>query len=229
MRRMTARAPLLIAMEGWGCAAGLQTSTQYWIIRCCRNTVAIQRRCYRHRGPVVHRNRAYLHSLETLSRRSHHERPAHRDPLRRLAERELALPGLGAPAYAYEAWTRHQDTLYVSGQISRASPNQVLTGRVGDDATVADASAAAEAAVLNLLARINEAIGLANVRQVLKLNVWVSSAADFTDQPTVAEAASRLLIDVLGDAGRHARTALPTHVLPKNALVELDAIVAVKE
>ena len=57
----------------------------------------------------------------------------------------------------------------MSGQISRASPNQVLTGRVGDDATVADASAAAEAAVLNLLARINEAIGLANVRQVLKL------------------------------------------------------------
>ena len=151
------------------------------------------------------------------------------DPQRRLADRQLTLPDLGAPAYAYEAWTRHRDILYLSGQISRAADGQVLTGRAGADATVADASAAAETAALNLLARIDQAVGLGHVRQVLKLNVWVASDADFTDQPTVAEAASRLLIDVLGDAGRHARTALPSHVLPKNALVELDATVAVNE
>lgn len=151
------------------------------------------------------------------------------DPKRILAERNLSLPDLGSPAYAYEAWTKHRDTLYLSGQISRTADGYVLTGRAGADATTADASAAAEVAALNLLARIDQAVGLENVRQVLKLNVWIASDASFTDQPTAAEAASQLLLDVLGHAGRHARTTLPTHVLPKNALVELEAIVAVDE
>ncbi|GAC70605.1 hypothetical protein GS4_38_00100 [Gordonia soli NBRC 108243] len=146
----------------------------------------------------------------------------------RLADRGLVLPDLGAPAYAYEAWTRHEDLLYLSGQISRVADGSILAGRVGDDATVADASAAAEVAALNLLSRIDQAVGLDQVAAVLKLNVWVAGGEGFTDQPTVAESASRLLIDVLGDAGRHARTALPSPVLPKNALVELDAVVAVR-
>ncbi len=63
--------------------------------------------------------------------------------------------------------------------------------------------------------------------RVLKLNAWAASAPDFVDQPTVIDGASHLLIDVLGDHGRHARTALPTQALPQGALVELDATVAV--
>lgn len=88
--------------------------------------------------------------------------------------------------------------------------------------------AAARVAALNLLARIHEAVGLDNVEQVLKLNAWVTSSRDFVDQPSVVDGASQLLIDVLSDAGRHARTALPAHVLPKGALVELDATVAIR-
>ncbi|WP_072805864.1 RidA family protein [Rhodococcoides yunnanense] len=151
------------------------------------------------------------------------------DPKLRLAERNLSLPELGAPAYSYDAWTQHRDVLYLSGQISRTPNGEVLSGRAGEDATTADASAAAEVAALNLLARIDQAVGLENVEQVLKLNVWIASGPDYTDQPTAAESASKLLIDVLGAAGRHARTTLPTHVLPKNALVELEAIVAVRQ
>lgn len=149
------------------------------------------------------------------------------DCLERMAARSIQLPTLGAPQYSYESSTRCGDLLFVSGQISRTATGEILQGCIGGDATVDDGSAAARLAALNLLARIHEAVGLDNVRQVLKLNVWVNSSPDFTDQPAVAEAASTLLIDVLGDAGRHARTALPTHVLPKRALVELDATVAV--
>ncbi|WP_037144965.1 RidA family protein [Rhodococcoides fascians] len=151
------------------------------------------------------------------------------DPRQRLADRNLSLPELGAPAYSYDAWTQHRDVLYLSGQISRTPSGEVLSGKAGVDATTEDAAAAAEVAALNLLARIDQAVGLENVTQVLKLNVWIASGPDFTDQPAAAESASGLLIDVLGPAGRHARTTLPTHVLPKNALVELEAVVAVRQ
>lgn len=151
------------------------------------------------------------------------------DPKRRLAERNLSLPDLGAPTYSYDAWIQHHDVLYLSGQISRTPDGEVLSGRAGEDATTADAAAAAEVAAVNLLARIEQAVGLENVEQILKLNVWIASSSDYTDQPTAAEAASKLLIDVLGAAGRHARTTLPMHVLPKNALVELEAVVAVRQ
>lgn len=148
------------------------------------------------------------------------------EPHRRLAELGIELPVLGEPAYSYAPVARHGDFLSVSGQISRG-PDGVRSGVVGLDATVSDGAAAAEISALNLLSRINDAVGLCAVSSVFKLTVWVASAPDFTDQPEVAEAASALLLSVLGEAGRHARTALPVHVLPKGALVELDALVAV--
>jgi enamine deaminase RidA (YjgF/YER057c/UK114 family) len=145
-----------------------------------------------------------------------------------LATRSIELPALDAPRYSYESTTQCANLLFVSGQISRSASGEVLKGRLGEDATLDDGRDAARLAALNLLARIHEAVELDNVQQVLKLNVWVSSSRDFTDQPAVAEAASTLLIESLGDAGRHARTALPAHVLPKGALVELDATVAIR-
>lgn len=146
----------------------------------------------------------------------------------RLAAANLELPRLGAPRYAYEATTRWGDQLWVSGQISRTASGEILGGRVGETATVEDGIAAAEISALNLLGRIDDAVGLENVARVLKVNIWVASAADFVDQPTVADGASRLLRTVLGEAGGHARTALPTQVLPQGALVELDATVAIR-
>ncbi|MEL7991253.1 RidA family protein [Streptomyces albidoflavus] len=144
----------------------------------------------------------------------------------RLKALSIELPDLGPPRYAYEATSRWGDVLYVSGQISRTASGEVLLGRLGEDATPADGVLAARTAALNLLARIEQSIGLEQAR-VLKLNAWAASAPDFVDQPTVIDGASHLLIDVLGDHGRHARTALPTQALPQGALVELDATVAV--
>lgn len=147
-------------------------------------------------------------------------------PHRRLAELGIELPALGDPAYSYAPAVEHGGFLSVSGQISRG-PDGVRGGVVGRDATVTDGAQAAELSTLNLLSRINDAVGLCAVSSVFKLTVWVASTSDFTDQPAVAEAASTLLLSVLGEAGRHARTALPVHVLPKGALVELDALVAI--
>ncbi|MEV7869336.1 RidA family protein [Streptomyces sp. NPDC088124] len=149
------------------------------------------------------------------------------DIQQRLAALSIELPVLGAPRYAYEATARWGDLLFVSGQISRTASGEILGGRLGDDATVADGVTAARTAAINLLARVDDAVGLGNVR-VLKLNAWASSSPAFVDQPSVIDGASQLLLDVLGDAGRHARTALPAHVLPQGALVELDATIAVR-
>lgn len=150
------------------------------------------------------------------------------DVKERLAELSLELPVLGAPRYAYEATTRWGDILWISGQISRTAAGDILRGHLGDTATLEEGIAAAETAALNLLARMNDAVGLENIQQILKLDIHIASTREFVDQPTVADGASRLLREVLGDAGRHARTALPAHVLPQGALVELDATVAVR-
>ncbi|BAU94848.1 YjgF translation initiation inhibitor [Corynebacterium suranareeae] len=140
----------------------------------------------------------------------------------------IELPDLPAPAYSYVPFSRHGDTLYLSGQISRNAAGDILEGRVGEDASIEDGIYAAEVATINLLARIQQAIGLDNVAQILKLNVWVNSTDEFIQQPLVADGASQLLEKVFGEAGKHARTALPTHTLPQGALVELDAVVAIK-
>lgn len=150
------------------------------------------------------------------------------DVKQQLEKLSLELPVLDAPRYAYEATTRWGDMLWVSGQISRTATGDILRGRLGDTATVEEGIAAAETAALNLLARMNDAVGLENIQQILKLDIHIASSPEFVDQPTVADGASRLLGTVLGDAGRHARTALPAHVLPQGALVELDATVAVR-
>ncbi|AUN41867.1 RidA family protein [Tsukamurella tyrosinosolvens] len=147
-------------------------------------------------------------------------------PHRRLDGLGIDLPDLGPPAYSYDPVSVHGSLLAVSGQISRDDQG-VRCGVVGEGATVADAVAAARISTLNLLGRINESVGLSAVVGVPKLTVWVASSKEFTDQPAVAETCSKLLLSVLGEAGRHARTALPVHVLPKRALVELDALVAI--
>lgn len=149
-------------------------------------------------------------------------------PHQRAAVLGLEIPRLGKPIYRYSPTVRHGDLLSVSGQISRTVDGELHSGVVGMNASVDDGVVAARVCALNLLSRIDEAVGLGAVSAILKLTVWVSSTADFTDQPAVAEAASALLLDVLGHAGRHSRTALPAHVLPKGALVELEAMVALR-
>lgn len=143
----------------------------------------------------------------------------------RLAELGLSLPDAPAPAANYVPWVRSGTTLYVSGQISQG-PGGPIRGRLGQDMTVEDGAAAARACALSLLAQVRAACDgdLGRLRRVLKLTGFVASTPDFTDQPKVVNGASDTLVAILGDAGRHARSAVSAAALPLGVAVEVEGI-----
>ncbi len=145
----------------------------------------------------------------------------------RLAELGIVLPAPAAPVAAYVPAVLVGDMLHISGQVS-LEDGALLTGRLGEDRDLDFGVRAARACGLMLLAQIERAVGLDRVERVVKLGVFVSSAAGFTEQPKVANGASELMEQVFGEAGRHARSAVGVPVLPLGAAVEVDAIVAVK-
>ena len=116
--------------------------------------------------------------------------------------------------------------VWTSGQLPLEGGKLTATGKVPADVPLAGAQAAARRAVLNALAAIRSVTGsLDAVRRVVRMNVYVNSATGFTDQAKVANAASELLLEVFGEAGRHTRCAIGAGELPLNAPVELDLIV----
>jgi enamine deaminase RidA (YjgF/YER057c/UK114 family) len=146
----------------------------------------------------------------------------------RLAELGIILPEPAAPVAAYVAAVEANGLLHVSGQLPFRD-GQLMTGRCGEDQDEDYAQQAAERCGVMLLAQIRKALGsLDRVERVVKLGVFVSSAPHFTAQPKVANGASELMQRVFGDAGRHARSAVGVPVLPLNAVVEVDAVVAIK-
>src|SRR6266852_5492018 len=153
-------------------------------------------------------------------------------PHRRLRELGLELPIPPAPVASYVP-TRlvpigdGRSLLYISGQVSTEAGKR-LTGRCPDQVTVEQAQVAARACALNLLAQMEAAAGLDNVEQVTQLIGFVLSTDDFGDQPKVLNAASDLLVDVLGDAGRHTRAAVGASSLPFSVTVEIAAVAVVR-
>ncbi len=146
----------------------------------------------------------------------------------RLAELGITLPEPAAPVAAYVPAVQAGNLLHISGQLP-FDAGAVMTGRLGEDRDLAYGAAAARACGIMLLAQIKAALGsLDRVERIVKLGVFISSAATFTDQPKVANGASELMQDVFGEAGRHARSAVGVPVLPLGAAVEIDAVVAVK-
>jgi enamine deaminase RidA (YjgF/YER057c/UK114 family) len=106
---------------------------------------------------------------------------------------------------------------------------RLVTGRLGQDVSLEQGAAAARACGLMILAQLKAALGsLDRVERIVKLGAFVSSTADFTDQPKVANGASELMAEVFGDSGKHARSAVGVPVLPLDAAVEVDAVVALK-
>ncbi len=146
----------------------------------------------------------------------------------RLAELGIELPAPAAPVAAYVPAVQAGAVLHISGQLP-FEEGQVMTGRLGEDRDTDYGQRAARACGVMLLAQMNAALGsLDRVERIVKLGVFISSAATFTDQPKVANGASELMQDVFGEAGRHARSAVGVPVLPLGAAVEIDAVVAVK-
>ena len=148
-------------------------------------------------------------------------------PEQRLADRGLTLPNAPAPAANYVPYVLSGSHLYISGQISQG-PNGLITGKVGADVDVLAAQDAAKMCALAILAQAKAALGdLGKIKQVIKLTGFVNSTPDFTDQPEVINGASDLLVDILGDAGRHARAAVSAGALPRGVAVEIDAVLEV--
>ena len=145
----------------------------------------------------------------------------------RLAELGITLPQAAAPIASYVPAVEANGLLHVSGQLP-FEEGELLTGRLGEDQDVAYGQRAARACGLMLLAQIDKAAGLDRVARVVKLGVFVNSAAGFTDQPQVANGASDLMQEVFGEAGRHARSAVGVPTLPRGVAVEIDAVVALK-
>lgn len=128
----------------------------------------------------------------------------------------------------YVSTLRHGDTIYVSGQVPRVGSTVVVTGRAGADVSLAQAQLAARVCAMRALVLLRQSLGsLDRIAQILRVTVYTQSAADFTQQSEVADAASELLHTVLGTAGTHTRTSVGVAQLPKNAAVELDLIAAV--
>jgi enamine deaminase RidA (YjgF/YER057c/UK114 family) len=142
-----------------------------------------------------------------------------------LASLGLVLPEPPVAVAAFEPFVRVGDTVYTSGQIATRDGKLVATGVLGVDVDVEGGRQAARACALNVLAQLNAAAGsLDQIARLLKITVFVASAPTFTQQPQVADGASRLLIDVLGDAGRHARSAIGVASLPLGTPVEVEAV-----
>lgn len=147
---------------------------------------------------------------------------------KRLAEMGITLPDAPAPAANYVPFVVTGTTVYVSGQIS-ADDGGLITGRLGDTMDVPGGAAAAKRCAISLLAQVRAACGgdLDRLVRVVKLTGFVNSAPDFTDQPQVVNGASDFLVEVLGEAGRHARSAVGA-VLPLGVAVEIEGIFEIR-
>ncbi len=143
----------------------------------------------------------------------------------KLKELGITLPDAPAPAANYVPFVQVGDIVYVSGQIS-ADANGFIKGKLGDDMTTEEGAAAARACAINLLAQVKAACrgDLDRLVRVVKLTGFVNSTADYTDQPKVVNGASDLLAEVLGDAGKHSRSAVSAASLPLGVAVEIEGI-----
>lgn len=151
------------------------------------------------------------------------------DAERRLADLGLKLPEAPQPVANYVPHIVSGDQLFISGQIAKDDAGRVLTGLLGADVSVEDGRTAARYAALSLLAQAKAALGsLDRVVQVLRVTGFVASAPGFYEQPAVINGASDLLVAVLGDAGRHTRSAVGVANLPLNTCVEIDAILKIR-
>ena len=151
---------------------------------------------------------------------------------KRLKQLGIDLPASGpAPVANYVPTLRHHGVVYIAGQIPFKAPGELLfRGRVGAELTLEQGRAAARLVGINMLALLKRELNgdLDRVAGVLRIDGFVSSANDFTQQPQVMNGISDLMVEVFGDAGRHTRTAVGVNVLPLNAPCEINAEFALR-
>jgi len=147
----------------------------------------------------------------------------------RLVELGLKLPEAPQPVANYVPYLISGDQLFISGQVAKDDSGRMLTGLLGSNVSVEDGKIAARQAALSLLAQAKAALGdLGRVVHVLRLTGFVASTPEFSEHPAVINGASDLLVAVLGDAGRHTRSAVGVASLPLGTCVEIDAILKIR-
>ncbi|HEY7811984.1 MAG TPA: RidA family protein [Nakamurella sp.] len=146
----------------------------------------------------------------------------------RLAELGLELPPVAKPVAAYVPAVVTGNLVFTAGQLPFVDGVLPAKGKVGADVTPEQANGFARTAAINVLAAVHAAVGLDAVVRVVKVVGFVASAEGFTGQPGVINGASDLFVEVFGDAGRHARSAVGVAELPLGAPVEVEAIVEVR-
>ncbi|GAA3154109.1 hypothetical protein GCM10010466_51320 [Planomonospora alba] len=150
-------------------------------------------------------------------------------PEEKLAGLGLVLPEVVPPLAAYVPAVRSGNHVYTSGQLPMVDGKLAATGKVGAEVSAEEAYALARTCALNALAAVaSVAGGLANVVRIVKVVGYVASAPDFTGHPQVVNGASELLAEVLGEAGKHARSAVGVAVLPLDAPVEVEVVAEVR-
>jgi enamine deaminase RidA (YjgF/YER057c/UK114 family) len=147
----------------------------------------------------------------------------------KLAQLGIELPAAPPPAASYVPFVRSGDLVFISGQISQG-PQGLIRGKVGADMDVAQGAAAARTCALAILAQLRTACAgdLDRVVRAVKLTGFVNSTPDFTDQPKVVNGCSDVLVEVFGEAGRHARSAVSAGALPLGVAVEVEAIFEIR-
>ena len=142
-----------------------------------------------------------------------------------LADLGITLPTATAPVANYVPYVISGKLVHISGQITMENGELKFIGKLGADYDVETGQKAARLCALNLVAQLKAAIGdLDKVTRVVKLNAFVNSAPDFTDQPKVVNGASDTMVEIFGDAGKHARSAVGVAALPLGVAVEIDGI-----
>jgi enamine deaminase RidA (YjgF/YER057c/UK114 family) len=146
----------------------------------------------------------------------------------RLASLGIALPGAPNPVANYLPSLLAGNLLFISGQISKAADGGIAKGRLGAELTIEQGRDAARLSALAILAQAKAAVGdLDRIAQVVKLTGFVNATPEFVDHPQVINGASDLMVEVLGDAGRHTRAAVGVSSLPMGCAVEVDAILLI--
>ncbi|HMG80450.1 MAG TPA: RidA family protein [Xanthobacteraceae bacterium] len=147
----------------------------------------------------------------------------------RLKELGIVLPSLGTPVANYLPYRLAGNILYLAGQGPRDESGKQLTGKLGKDISIEEGYRRARLVGLGLLAAMHDALGsLDRVDYIVKLLGMVNAVPDFNDSPKVINGCSDLFVEVFGDAGRHARSAVGNVMLPNQISVEIEGIVAVK-
>ncbi|WP_407965962.1 RidA family protein [Bartonella sp. C271] len=147
---------------------------------------------------------------------------------KRLEEFNIIIPEALQPVANYITVSQNGNQLFISGQLPLANGKPVAIGKVGATVNIEQAQKSAQVCAINILAQIKKALGNLNkIKKVIKINVFIAADSNFTDISLVANGASDLFVNILGEAGKHARSAIGVAVLPMNVPVEVEAIIEI--